>query len=238
MLFDLLSGNFSAETVITFLTRLFIIFMILPLHEYAHAWAAYKLGDDTAMYQGRLTLNPIAHIDPIGALCLLLGGFGWAKPVPIDPTRFTRKHSMRFGVAITALAGPMANLLAALVGMIIYQFYIISDYYQEYLSTLSEESSGGGPQLIVYMLFAFISINVGLCVFNLVPIPPLDGSKIASYFTNGKFDRWFIQNQQIVRVVFLFLIISPVLSVPLGIVESLVFGLLRFLTSWIPAIFG
>jgi hypothetical protein len=98
-----------------YLVRLFIIFMILPIHEFAHAWTAHKLGDDTAKYQGRLTLNPIAHLDPIGAICLLIGGFGWAKPVPIDPSRFSRKHSLRFGVAITALAGPVSNLIVAVV---------------------------------------------------------------------------------------------------------------------------
>ena len=239
MLFDLLSGHLDTQTAISLLTRLFIVFLILPLHEYAHAWTAHKLGDDTALYQGRLTLNPIAHIDPIGALCLLLGGFGWAKPVPIDPSRFTRKHSMRFGVALTALAGPLANLLAALVGMIAYQFYVISDYYNDYIATAADdEITSGAPMLVMFMLFSFISINIGLCVFNHVPIPPLDGSKIASYFTSGKFDNWFIRNEQIVRIVFLFLIVTPVLSIPLTFIEGLVFRLLQFLTSWIPALFG
>lgn len=229
----------TQESMLQYLVRLFIIFMILPLHEYAHAWTAHKLGDDTAMYQGRLTLNPIAHIDPFGAICLLIGGFGWAKPVPIDPTRFTRKHSMRFGVAITALAGPLSNLIAAFVGMIVYRFFLISDMYSNYWEEyIAGEAVSNGPVMIQTMLYAFISINIGLCVFNLVPIPPLDGSKILSYFTSGKFDRWFIQNQQIVSIVFLVLVLSPVLSVPLGIVDSLIFNLFTLATNWIPAIFG
>lgn len=229
----------TQESMLQFLVRLFIIFMILPLHEYAHAWTAHKLGDDTAMYQGRLTLNPLAHIDPLGALCLLLGGFGWAKPVPIDPTRFTRKHSMRFGVAITALAGPLSNLIAAFVGMIVYRFFLISDlftsYWEEYLAG---EAVSNGPLMMQTMLYAFITINIGLCIFNLVPIPPLDGSKIASYFTSGKFDRWFIRNQQIVGMVFLVVLVTGILSGPLSVVDDLVFNLLTLATNWIPAIFG
>ena len=163
--------SLSQETMVKYLVRLFIIFMILPLHEYAHARTAYKLGDDTAMYQGRMTLNPISHIDPIGALCLLLGGFGWAKPVPIDPTRFNRKHSMRFGVAVTALAGPVSNLIAAFIGMIVFRIYILSSVYTNYVTDAAAgEAVKNGPQLLFIMLSSFVSINIGLAVFNLIPI--------------------------------------------------------------------
>ena len=231
--------SLSQETMVKYLVRLFIIFMILPLHEYAHARTAYKLGDDTAMYQGRMTLNPISHIDPIGALCLLLGGFGWAKPVPIDPTRFNRKHSMRFGVAVTALAGPVSNLIAAFIGKIIYRFYILSSLYQNYRAdVLAGEGVKNGPAMLEYMLAVFVTVNIGLAVFNLIPIPPLDGSKILSYFTGPKVDRWFAQNAQIVRIIFLVIIVTGILSVPLGIVSWLVDKGLDFLTSWIPALFG
>lgn len=238
MLMNLLSGGITAGDLVNFVTRLFIILMILPLHEYAHAWAAYKLGDDTAMYQGRLTLNPLAHVDPIGAICLLLCGFGWAKPVPINPNRFSRKHSMRFGVAITALAGPMANLVAAFFGMVIQRFYELSDYWINGLESLAGSDSMNMPMMIYFMLNAFVTINLGLCVFNLIPIPPLDGSKILSYFTSGKFDRWFIRNQQVIRIVFLILLFSPVLTIPMGILRNLLYSLLTFATNWIPLLFG
>ncbi len=233
MLYDL-----TQERLIKILVRLFIIFMILPLHEFAHAWTANKLGDDTAKYQGRMTINPLAHIDPIGALCLLVGGFGWAKPVPIDPSRFNRKHSMRFGVAITALAGPVSNLIAGFIGMILFRIYDLSSFYQNYnIEKMAGEAVRNGPELMKYMLSAFVSINIGLALFNLIPIPPLDGSKILSYFTSAKVDRWFQQNEMVIRIVFLFLIVSPILSGPLLLLSKLVYKGFWFLTNWVPMVF-
>ncbi|MBR4200266.1 MAG: site-2 protease family protein [Oscillospiraceae bacterium] len=231
--------SLTPELLMNILVKLFIIVLILPLHEYAHAWTAHKLGDDTAMYQGRLTLNPMAHIDPIGALCLLIGGFGWAKPVPVDPTRFSRKHTMRVGMALTALAGPVANMLAAFVGMIAYRIYLCTDYYQTYVSDyIDGEGISNAPQIVQYMLYLFVSINIGLGLFNLVPIPPLDGSKILSSLTGNKLDRWYARNQYVVRVVFLIVLVTGILSWPLMIVEQAVFSLFEILTNWIPAVFG
>ena len=232
-MFGLFSGSITQADLIQFLVRLLIIFLILPLHEYAHAWTAYKLGDDTANYQGRMTLNPIAHLDLAGAVCLMLFGFGWAKPVPIDPSRFSRKHSIRFGVAITALAGPVSNLIAALVGMNLMQIYQLTDVYQQ--ANTGEMT----PAYVVWlMLDYFIDINIGLAVFNLIPIPPLDGSKVLGYFTSAKVDEWFRRNYQVVRIVFLVILITGVLSIPLGFLSNLIYMLFSLITSWIPLIFG
>lgn len=232
--------SFTQYDILELVVHLFIIFMILPLHEYAHAWAAYKLGDDTASYQGRMTLNPLAHIDPMGALCMLLFGFGWAKPVPIDPTRFNRKHSIRFGVAMTALAGPVSNLIAAFIGMILLRIYQISPYFLSYFEEGGEAdfTLSNTPMMIFYFLFIFVSVNVGLAVFNLLPIPPLDGSKVIGYFTSAKVDRWFIQNAQLVHFIFLILLATGVLSVPLGFISNIIMGGLEFATAWVPLVFA
>ncbi len=235
----LLSGHITQADIMQFLVRMFIILLILPLHEFAHAWTAHKLGDDTASYQGRLTLNPLAHVDPIGALLLLLTGFGWAKPVPIDPTRFNRKHSIRFGMAVTAAAGPISNLLAAAVGMIVLRFYTISSMYQQYLQDyISLEAVSNAPEIAYNFIYYFVIINIGLAVFNLIPVPPLDGSKIIGYVTPVSVDRWFARNQQIVRIVFLVLVFTGLLGYPLSWLSTQVYRFLYWATNWIPFFFG
>jgi Zn-dependent protease len=140
----------------------------LSVHEWAHAYSAYRLGDDTAARQGRLTLNPLAHIDWIGSVLLPMLGvpFGWAKPVPVNPTRFTRKVHMRTGMMITAFAGPLSNFVLAL-GCIIA------------LGVGLRTSVGNGPMM--ELLELGFAMNVALGVFNLLPIPPLDGSRIADW---------------------------------------------------------
>ena len=235
----LLSGHITQEDLMQILVRLFIILLILPLHEFAHAWTAHKLGDDTASYQGRLTLHPLAHVDPIGALLLLLTGFGWAKPVPIDPTRFNRKHSLRFGMAVTAAAGPISNLIAAAVGMIVLRFYTVSSMYQQYLQDyISLEAVSNAPEIVYTFIYYFVIINIGLAVFNLIPVPPLDGSKIIGYVTPVSVDRWFARNQQIVRIVFLVLVFTGLLGYPLSWLSTQVFRFLHWATDWIPYFFG
>ena len=149
--------------------RILIAALILPFHELAHGWMANKLGDSTAKWMGRLTLNPIKHLDPIGSVLLIFTGYGWAKPVPINPRNFKNQKQ---GMAITAAAGPIANLLIALVFMILWKIAAYMSYAMDltFLNVLST--------LLLYI----VSINVGLAVFNLLPIPPLDGSRIVGLF--------------------------------------------------------
>lgn len=136
------------------------ILVALSFHEFAHGYVAYKLGDPTPKFQGRLTVNPLAHLDPIGTLMLILAHFGWAKPVMVNPLNF--KGDKQKGMLYVALAGPLMNLLIALVGGILYNLI-------------------GNIQLDAFFIYALeylIIINISLALFNLIPVPPLDGSKI------------------------------------------------------------
>ena len=228
-----LLGSISADQLYGYLVRLFIIFLILPIHEFAHAWTASRLGDDTAKYQGRLTLNPLAHLDPVGAVCLLIGGFGWAKPVPIDPTRFTRKHSMRFGVAITALAGPLSNLIVAFLGMIGLRFYICSGYYRTYWEDfVAGESVNNAPSIIYSMLFAFVTINIGLAVFNLIPIPPLDGSKVLFSLVSDRAYYQLMRYERYGMILLYALVFTNLLGAPLRTAISFLTGRLLVFAEW------
>lgn len=146
------------------------VWLSLTVHEFAHAWSAFKLGDTTAREQGRLTLNPLSHIDVFGTLILPLLGvpFGWAKPVPVNPLRFDRRYSMRKGMLITAAAGPISNLLLALIVAVILGVQLRID---------PGSLRGGSP--FTLLLVMMMQINVALAIFNLLPIYPLDGSRIA-----------------------------------------------------------
>jgi Zn-dependent protease len=154
---------------------LYLIPLVLSLtvHEFAHAWSAWRLGDDTASRMGRMTLNPISHIDPIGTLLLPILGvpFGWAKPVPVNPARFRRDVNMRAGMALTAAAGPLSNVLLAVVAAV--AFGLLARFAPHTLET----GLGTGE-----LLSALLRINVALALFNLIPVPPLDGSRIMDWF--------------------------------------------------------
>lgn len=166
------------------LEQIAAVLLCLTVHETCHGLAAYCLGDPTAKREHRLSLNPLRHIDPLGALMMLLAGFGWAKPVPVDSRYF--KHP-KTGMALTALAGPVSNLAMAYISLVLRNFLIL--YYL---------NSGSAFLLqLIDFLALFVLLNVGLGVFNLIPFPPLDGSKVVEglfpdrlYFTLMRYERW------------------------------------------------
>lgn len=188
------------------------VLIAITFHEYAHGLAAYKLGDNTAKDEGRLSLNPLAHLDPIGTLMLVFAGFGWGKPVHVDPRNYTRKISMEKGEAIVSLAGPLMNIILAFIFTLIY-----CAIYKFAEAGFLHSTMGS---VLMLMIFYTISINVGLGVFNLIPLPPLDGSKIIMPFLPYKAKEWFVNNEQIFYLVFVVLwitglagiIISPAIS--------------------------
>jgi Zn-dependent protease len=150
-----------------------IVLLSLSVHEWAHAWSAHKLGDTTAEREGRLTLNPLSHMDPIGTFLLPLMGipFGWAKPVPVNPANFRRGVNMSAGMAITAAAGPISNILLAIACAV-----ITGVVWRVDSGVFTRE-----PALLA-LLIGSIQVNIGLALFNLLPIPPLDGSRIVEHF--------------------------------------------------------
>ena len=221
MVFNLIAGaEFSFVEFFGYIVAtLAIVMLVLPLHELAHGFAADKLGDPTARYMGRLTLNPFAHIDWLGAACIMLFGFGWARPVPVNMRNFDKpKRDM----ALTALAGPVSNLIAGFVGM----FLLFISYL--FIPLISNE--------VAYYIFSFVtsvfsfftSVNISLAVFNLIPFPPLDGSRLLAAFLP---DRIYYRMMQYERYLFIALMaliatdaLDPIISTLSGGITNLYFN--------------
>ncbi len=210
MLFDAIRGNLTmTQAIMAVLASLVIIFLVLPLHEWAHGITANALGDRTAKYSGRLSLNPISHIDPFGAVCILLFGFGWAKPVPVNPNNF--KHP-KIGMAVTAAAGPISNLVAAFVGALIYNALCVF-YYGGSLEAYIYDT--GVISYVTLFLSYYISINITLAVFNLIPIPPLDGSKVLFVCLPARITNVIYRYEQYFIIIIYALVFLGVLTGPL-----------------------
>ena len=182
------------SVVITLAASLLVIFLIMPFHEWAHAFTAYHLGDRGIKQRGRLSLNPLSHIDPVGALLIIFVGFGWAKPVPIDPRYF---KNPKVGMGISALMGPVANFVAALFGGL-----VINALFAFFPSFMLVDNFGIYVRLF---LSYYITLNVGLAVFNLIPVPPLDGSKGLFMFLPDRIVNTIYRYEQYFFVVILIL---------------------------------
>ncbi len=152
-----------------------MVLIALMFHELAHGWVSIKLGDPTPKYHGRMTLNPLAHLDPVGTLLMVITGFGWAKPVEINPRYY---KDPKKGMALTALAGPVTNFLLAVVVMLIYGvifvIYLKTGIFATSMSSIS------------YLVMRFVMLNLCFMVFNFIPIPPLDGSRILGLFLSNR----------------------------------------------------
>lgn len=229
MLLSLLRSGFNGgldffSVIVYILSSLLTIFLVLPLHECAHGFVANKLGDDTAKRQGRLTLNPLAHIDYIGAALLILVGFGWAKPVPINARRFKNPKA---GMAISALAGPVSNLLAAIIAGLIY-----NGLFALLLHTVGVMSLVTGLWKYIFLFLQFfIMINIGLAVFNFIPIPPLDGSKILMAFLPDKLIFKIAQYEQMISIILMIVILMGGLNGILNFLDGWLYDLIMMLTK-------
>ncbi len=192
------------------LSRLLILLIALPVHELAHALMAYRLGDVTARDYGRLSFNPLDHLDPIGAIMIMLGGFGWAKPVPVNPYGLYRSGNSTTGFALVALAGPMSNLALAALVALPFRFHLIP----------------GG--FLAQLLINFVVVNIALAVFNLIPIPPLDGSRIAVAILPPQWGEYILRLEQYGIMIVLALVFLGVIGLlmgpPMFFLERLILG--------------
>ncbi len=196
--------GFSRIGLALLLIHAFCVLLALICHEVAHGFVAYKLGDPTAKQEGRLTLNPAAHLDPIGFLMLLFVGFGWAKPVPVNPRRLKKP---RRDMALVSFAGPAANLLLALLSGLLCSLMmhlgILPLYNPEAVSPLS---------VLCYAMWIFMILNVGLALFNLIPLPPLDGSNILVSFLPPNKAAKYLQIRLYMRYILLGIVLLNVLA--------------------------
>ena len=217
---------FSTDTLIQFLFVVPCVLIALTFHEFAHGYMAYKLGDPTAKNFGRMTLNPLKHLDPIGTICMIFFHFGWAKPVPIN-SRYFKKP--RRDMALTAAAGPIMNFILALFGVLVCRiltkifvaFPAQSDfvYYIQYAA------------LTLFSYFHMLNLSLG--VFNLIPIPPLDGSRIFYIFLPQKWYFGVMKYEKYIQLALLVLLWTGLLSRPLSAAVSWISGGMQWLVSWI-----
>jgi Zn-dependent protease len=208
----------TRDLLFQFLVRALVLFTAMPVHECAHGLVATRLGDETPRLQGRLTLNPLAHLDLTGSILLFLTGFGWAKPVQVDMRNFS---SPRRDMALTSLAGPVSNLLMAFVVLVVLKTLPVFIAFEE---------MSGAVITLFEILSIVISINLSLAVFNLLPVPPLDGSKIFGAILPEKLYWGMLRHQRIISGVMLGLLYFGVLSLPLNIMSEWIFTLLDKLT--------
>lgn len=203
--------------IISILSSCFVVFCCLPIHELAHGYVAYKLGDDTAKNQGRLTFNPFAHLNPIGTIMIFLFGIGYARPVPINPNRFKNPKG---GMALVAFAGPLANFIMAFLFNFVY------------VGLLSKFEASGFIGAVMYFFYFAAWVNVTLAVFNLFPIPPLDGSKILAALLPNRIYNKYMMYERYIMLALLVLLFIGVLDTPISIIS----GFFMKVISYLPAL--
>lgn len=207
-------SRFSQLNVTDLLILVFIGTLSLSIHEYAHARMAYHLGDDTAQKAGRLTLNPLAHLDPIGTLTFILARIGWAKPVPVNPLRFESKWSSKKGLALVSLAGPASNLILSWVSFFIYALVSVVAIWTH--------QTGDAIVLIKRILSLLYISNLYLAIFNLLPLPPLDGYKIFGSILPAPWYYGLMKHEREIGLAFLLLVIfsDRLLTTIIGFVST------------------
>ncbi len=233
MLRQLLSNGFSLESLLSLLLSLPILLFSLSCHEVAHGYIAYKMGDPTARNLGRLTLNPLKHLDPMGTILMLLVGYGWAKPVPIN-TRYFKNPKK--GMVLTALAGPVTNLLLGLVLSILcapFPILMMTLFIKESTSAFTITITS----IIYDTLYYGAYLNIVLAVFNLFPVPPFDGSRIFLSFLPPKWYFGIMKYEQYILIITLVLFYLDILTVPVAFITNFIFAGIQYLVYAIIGLF-
>ena len=216
MLLDLIRGGNALSIFMGVCVSAFVVFCVMPIHEYSHALVATKLGDQTARLSGRLTLNPMAHISPWGAIMILLVGFGYAKPVPVN-VRNTKMKNKKVAMALIALAGPLSNLIIGFLSVMV-----------RYIIIVAASKRGGEMTTAIFALNIFFQysaiININLAVFNLIPIPPLDGSRILFAILPSKFYFGIMKYERYIMAAMILLLLTGVLTTPLSYLSKLIYN--------------
>ena len=215
------------QTMLLYILTMFLmIFFIMPVHECAHGLMAKALGDDTAQLAGRLTLNPMAHLNLYGALFMFFFGFGWAEPVPVNPVRFSNQRRRQGYMALVAFAGPLSNLIMAVLAMFVYRAGLCFQMNYAFYTSFT------------FVMLRVVILNIGLAVFNLLPIMPLDGSRILNWIMPDKImykiEHFMSRINPIVYIVIFYVFIN-LLSGPLW---SLEYGLFYNLLDGVDSIFN
>ena len=217
-----MNGLLSPARIVQYLLRAVVVLIAIPFHESAHALASHLLGDDTAVRAGRLSMNPMHHFDPLGALCMLVGGVGWAKPVSINPYNY---KNPKLGMALSAAAGPASNFLLAWVSMILYKLC----WYSGLGQTL--------PALLMFFYY-MVAMNLSLGVFNLLPVPPFDGSRIFLLFLPEKLYFKLMKYERYIMLAVLALTFLGLLNRPLSAIVNQLWSFLIKGTSFVELLWG
>lgn len=217
-----MQGLLSGYQVLQYLLRAIVVLIAIPFHEAAHALVSHWLGDDTALRAGRLSLNPMRHFDPLGALCMLIGGVGWARPVGINPRNY---RNPKVGMAISAAAGPVSNFLLAWLSMILYKVVLYSGL-------------AGRASPLAMFLYDMVVMNLSLAVFNLIPVPPFDGSRIVLLFLPERLYFKAMRYERYIMLAVLALVFLGALNVPLSVAVNFLWNRLVDLTGFVELFWG